>query len=212
MWTKNGAVDVVIRWLAILVYAAAAWLLYRYGEALLEAFRQSDNLLLAVVIATAASFFPVIPYPVVGGVLGAAFGPVTGGVVAWTGSTLASLLMFLFIRYYYQELGRRMLRQSKHLDRLTGLFERNAFLAVLFARMIPIMPSIVINGYAALSQVRFSVYAAASALGKIPSMLLFAVVGSEAVTAPGRIVAVILLYGGFLGLTLLVYRRWNRSV
>ncbi|MGV2686144.1 TVP38/TMEM64 family protein, partial [Clostridium perfringens] len=68
------------------------------------------------------------------------------------------------------------------------------------------IPSIVINVYAALSKVTFASYSIASALGKIPAMLLFSMVGDHLMTAPSHIIITIGVYGVFLVITLMVYR------
>ncbi|MCP3774902.1 TVP38/TMEM64 family protein [Paenibacillus sp. MZ04-78.2] len=194
-----------------LLYAVVAYLIYRYGEEIVAWFQAPNHIALVIVAATAMALFPVIPYPVVGGVIGAAFGPVLGAAITWTGSTAASILMFLFVRYGYQEWGERMLYRYERLSKLTVLFERNAFLTILFTRLVPFIPSIIINAYSALSRVSFGSYAVASALGKIPSMLLFAFVGNTLMSEPGAVALTIAIYGGFLAVTLWVYRQWKRS-
>ncbi|SCW65563.1 Uncharacterized membrane protein YdjX, TVP38/TMEM64 family, SNARE-associated domain [Paenibacillus tianmuensis] len=194
-----------------LLYTVAAYLIYKYGEEIVAWFQAPNHMALVIVAATAMALFPVIPYPVVGGFIGAAFGPVLGTAITWTGSTAASILMFLFVRYGYQEWGERMLYRYERLSKLTVLFERNAFLTILFARLVPFIPSIIINAYSALSRVSFGAYAVASALGKIPAMLLFAFVGNTLMSEPGTVALTIAIYGGFLAVTLLVYRQWKRS-
>ena len=188
--------------------AVIAVILYLHGEALLAWLRGTDNAAVAVPVATLLALFPVIPYPLVGGVIGAAYGPAVGGIVTWAGSTAASLLMFALIRYGFREWGDRLLRERPVAGRLTKLFERHAFLAILFARMLPFVPSVIVNSYAALSRVAFLPYAVASALGKIPAMLLFATAGDQLLTAPRNAVLALAVYGVFLGAALLVYRRW----
>ncbi|MFC4100659.1 TVP38/TMEM64 family protein [Paenibacillus xanthanilyticus] len=195
---------------AALLYLAAALLLYREGEAILAWLHGSASWPLAVGMAVLFALFPVLPYPIVGGVLGAAYGPALGGLLTWIGSWLASMIMFILVRRVYREWGERVLRRHGRAGKLTVLFERNAFLAILFARLIPFVPSVLANAYAALSQVRLSVYAAASALGKIPSMLLFALLGDRAMTEPSGVVLVVLIYGAFLVCMLGAYRLWQR--
>ncbi|MGG4103793.1 TVP38/TMEM64 family protein [Paenibacillus lautus] len=189
-----------------LVYAAVGGLVYFYGDAILVWIRSTDSIMLMMFMAVIMALFPVIPYPVVGGVIGAALGPVIGGIVTWVGSTAASILMFMFIRYGYQEWGDRVLYRYNRLGKVTTMFERNAFLTILFTRLIPFIPSIVINVYAALSKVTFASYSIASALGKIPAMLLFSMVGDHLMTDPSHIIITIGVYGVFLVITLLVYR------
>lgn len=189
-----------------LVYAAIGGLVYFYGDTILVWIRSTDSMTLIMFMAVILALFPVIPYPVVGGVIGAALGPVIGGIVTWVGSTAASILMFVFIRYGYQEWGDRVLYRYNRLGKVTTMFERNAFMTILFTRLIPFIPSIVINVYAALSKVTFASFSIASALGKIPAMLLFSMVGDHLMTDPSHIIITIGVYGVFLAITLLVYR------
>ncbi|WP_424769245.1 TVP38/TMEM64 family protein [Paenibacillus sp. sgz302251] len=193
------------------LYVGIAFLIYRYGDVILTWFQQSDNIPLVVLMATLMALFPVIPYPVVGGVIGAALGPVLGAAVTWTGSAAASIVMFLFIRYGYQEWGMKALHRYQSIGKLTEMFERNAFLTILFARLIPFIPSVVVNMYAALSRVSFAMYAIASSIGKIPSMLLFAMVGDNLMTDPKNILTTVGIYGIFLALSLYAYRLWKRK-
>ncbi|CAM3498148.1 TVP38/TMEM64 family protein [Brevibacillus invocatus] len=193
-------------------YLGIGLLIYAYGEAILKWFQEADNISLVAFMATIMALFPVIPYPLVGGVIGAAYGPVWGGLVTWIGSTAASILMFLFVRYGYQEWGTRILNRYERIGKLTGMFERNAFLTIAFARCIPIVPSIVVNVYCALSRVSFLTYAIASALGKIPAMLLFAVVGDNLMTEPRNILLTVGIYSVFLGTMLFIHRKWKQRV
>lgn len=123
-----------------LVYVAVGVLIYYKGEFILAWIRSTDSIMLTMLVAVAMALFPVIPYPVVGGVIGAALGPVIGGMVTWVGSTAASILMFMFIRYGYQEWGNRALHRYNSLGKVTTMFERNAFLTILFTRLIPFIP------------------------------------------------------------------------
>lgn len=192
-------------------YAAITFVIYRYGDAVLTWLQQTDNIPSVIAAATLMALFPVIPYPVVGGVIGAALGPVLGAAVTWTGSAAASILMFLFIRYGYQDWGRRALERYKHTRKLTALFERNAFLTILFARLIPFIPSFAVNLFAALSRMSFVSYVVASSLGKIPATLLFAALGDDVMTDPAGIVTTVAVYGIFLALSLLLYRLWKKK-
>jgi uncharacterized membrane protein YdjX (TVP38/TMEM64 family) len=194
------------------VYAVIAYIIYLNGDQILQWFQTSGTefILLVMMAATLMALFPVIPYPVVGGVLGAVYGPILGTFITWAGSSLASIIMFLFVRYGYQDWGHKALHQHKTVKQVTLLFEKNAFLAILFSRMVFVIPSIVINIYSALSRVSFASYSLASCLGKVPAMLLFALVGNDIVTNPQNLLITLSVYGVFLTVTLILYKRWLR--
>lgn len=185
-------------------YILVAISMYIFGESLLLWVRQggTEYMIATSVLATLFALFPIIPYPLIGGVLGAAYGPVIGSLITWIGSALASIIMFSFVRYGYQDWGRKWLYRYEKLSKVTLLFERNAFMTIFLTRLIPIIPSIIVNIYSALSRVSFLRYTIASSLGKVPSMILFAVVGNTIVSNPRDLLFISLFYGAFL---LLVY-------
>lgn len=193
-----------------ILYAGIAYLIYYYSEPILSWFQSGPNPALVAAGATLMALFPVIPYPIVGGVLGAAYGPGAGGIITWIGSTAASLFMFILLRYVLSSLGERLLRGRKGVGPVIELVERNAFLAILFARMIPFVPSIIINACAAVTRVSFGVYALASALGKIPAMLLFVVIGDSLLNDPGQIVTAAAMYAVFMAVVMGAYWLWKR--
>ncbi|WP_202081042.1 TVP38/TMEM64 family protein [Caldalkalibacillus salinus] len=197
-----------------LSYVLLGLMIYTYHESLLDWISSANlrHIPIIVVIATLTSSIPVVPYPVVGFVIGAAYGPLLGGILIWTGSTCASLVIFIFVRHVFRDWGDRYLEKDHIVGKITVLFERNAFLAIVFTRMIPIVPSIIINIYAALSHVKFGVYAVASAIGKVPSMLLFALIGDQAFSNPENILLTVIIYTTFLSIVLSAYHVWKKKI
>lgn len=194
-----------------LLYAFTAYLIYLFGEPILDWMKSSNRMIPVTLLAICFALFPVIPYPVVGGVIGAAFGPAAGSIMTWIGSAAASILMFLFVRYGYRDWGARMLNRYQKLGQVTVWFEKHAFLTIFFARLVPFVPSIIINVYAALSRVSFTAYTVASSIGKIPAMLLFALIGDQLVSDPRHLLVTLGIYGLFLTVTLLGYFLWKRK-
>ncbi|ADU30409.1 TVP38/TMEM64 family protein [Evansella cellulosilytica] len=190
-------------------------LLVLYHEPLLHWVQNNerDYVIVTTVIATLMSLFPVIPYPLVGGVVGAVYGPILGAFIIWMGSTFASMIFFAMIRYGgFDKFGNKILLRYTITKKITVLFERNAFMSITVLRMIPVIPSILINAYAALSRVPFLSYSIASGLGKIPAMTLFALVGHTIVTNPIEIVYMILIYGVFISIVYTAYRYWTKRI
>jgi uncharacterized membrane protein YdjX (TVP38/TMEM64 family) len=196
-----------------IIYSIISGIIYLYGDQILSWLKLAtvDLVPITLLIATMMALFPIIPYPVVGAVIGAAYGPLLGGFVTWAGSCLASIFMFLFVRYGYQDWGLQTLYRYQLSSKITLLFEKNAFLTILFTRVIPFIPSIIVNVYSAISKVTFTTFTVASIVGKIPAMLLFALLGSQWMTRPVYIIYSLLFYATFLTIAYSIYRLWTRK-
>ncbi|WP_099300492.1 TVP38/TMEM64 family protein [Bacillus sp. Marseille-P3800] len=169
-----------------------------------------QSIVLTTSIATLFSLFPIIPYPIIGGLIGAAYGPYLGSFVTWAGSSMASILFFVFIRYAYQDIGLKLIHRFQFTSRVTMLFEKNAFMTIFITRLVPIVPSILVNAYSALSRVSTTQYIVASSLGKMPSMILFASVGHTIIHNPSGLILVAFFYALFLALVYISYRLWTK--
>lgn len=126
-------------------------------------------------------------------------------------SVSASILMFLFIRYGYQEWGERVLHRHNSLGKITVLFEKKC---VCDDPVYPVDSFYTLDHCKCLfgfKRVSFAAYATASSLGKIPSMLLFAWIGDSLMTEPENIVVTIAVYSIFLAVTLSVHQRWRKN-
>ncbi|WP_088105275.1 TVP38/TMEM64 family protein [Halalkalibacter urbisdiaboli] len=198
--------------IVLFTYLLMALLIYLYGESLLDWIRTggTDYLLVTTVLAMTFALFPIIPYPIIGGILGATYGPFLGSMITWLGSSLASVMMFVFVRYGYQDWGQAILSRYQTLSKVTHLFERNGFMAVFIFRLLPVVPSIVVNIYSAVSKLSFISYTIASSIGKIPAMILFAVIGNTLFTNPGQLLFIVISYGIFLAIVYACYRIVNK--
>lgn len=88
--------------------------------------------------------------------------------------------------------------------------ERNAFLAVLTARLIPFVPAAAVNVYTAISRMRFGPFFAATLLGKIPVMFVFAVIGDQLLSDLRDVLWTSLIYVLFLSVVFLIYWFFRR--
>lgn len=200
--------------LLFLFYLLIAIAIYVFQEELLLWFQQTKDtsIFLTMFIATLFALFPIIPFPIIGGIIGAMYGTFLGGFVTWVASTLASIIMFIFLRFVLQSWGLKIIHRYKRLEMVTTMFEQNAFITILVSRLIPFIPSIVINAYSAVSRVSFLSYTIASSLGKIPAMLLFAVLGHSFVSSNLEVVFVVGIYALIILMTLYFYSRWKKSL
>ncbi|OXM87626.1 TVP38/TMEM64 family protein [Paenibacillus rigui] len=200
------------KWIAAGVYLLMIVFLYLYKDEILH-WIQYGEAPLALVFAAALGFIlvPVLPYKIIIGLFGFKYGPLMGAFISWSAASVASVIAFLLARYLLQQQGRAYLSKYKQLERLRAAIEKNPFLTILFARLIPVIPQAVVNVYPALTSIPVVTFAVASALGKIPAMLLFAFIGSQLFAGTDRLLLSIGVYALFLGIVYLVYRLWLKK-
>ncbi|WP_170315080.1 TVP38/TMEM64 family protein [Saccharibacillus brassicae] len=201
------------KWITLALYAAALLtiLIYRHelnallGDVSLPA---GAGLALAFLFA----FFPVLPYKLVIGSLGFLYGPLMGALLAWLAVTAASLMQYTLARVFFREQGRAALSKYSGLERIGRMMERRPFPVILAARLVPLLPQALVNLYPAFLNIRPVIYVTASALGKIPAMLVFAFVGQNLFTDVPRTLTVLGLYAGFLLAVYAAYRPFARRL
>ncbi|HWC26626.1 MAG TPA: TVP38/TMEM64 family protein, partial [Solirubrobacteraceae bacterium] len=111
---------------------------------------------------------------VAGGVL---FGVALGTALSVVSATLAATACFSIGR----RLGRAQVEQiaGRRVGRLDEWIARNGFAAVLYVRLIPLVPFNVLNYVAGVSAVDLRSYVAATALGIIPGTFAYTALGGS---------------------------------
>lgn len=141
---------------------------------------------------------------------GALFGPLWGSVLTILGATLGASAAFAIARRGGRDAVQRRLGARAH--RLDCWLADHGFLAMVYARLIPLVPFNVANYAAGVSGVRPRAYVVATAVGIVPGTIAFVVLGSSLtdprssgfVASVGAIVALALA-------ALLVDRRAGRA-
>ncbi|WP_198597785.1 TVP38/TMEM64 family protein [Blastococcus atacamensis] len=145
-----------------------------------------------------------VPRSLVSVLAGAVLGFGAGLAVAVVGGLLAGLVAFGLSR----ALGRPAVSRlaGPRLHRADELFSDRGFVAVLAGRLIPVVPFVVVSYGAGLSGVRLGPYAAATAVGLVPSTIVQVGVGASTafvvehlttlVVVPVVVAAVVLLGAG----------------
>ena len=148
-----------------------------------------------------AFFFPVAVLALACGLL---FGLWLGSLYTFIGAMLNCTLMFLLARYVGREKVEHLVQErlSPHWQqRLQNLEGRSGFALLIILRLIPAVPYNLINYAFGLTNMRWSNYLVASALGIIPGTLAFINIGDKAldITSPDFWIAI-----GLLGLLMAV--------
>ncbi|MEW9104606.1 MAG: VTT domain-containing protein [Paenibacillus sp.] len=209
---RGGTLD---KRISLGLYVLAAVIILMYHEKLLAMLRHLEpgtgTLVILFLTAVAISLVPVIPFGVVAGIIGAAYGFWIGGWINVAASTLGAAFMFLAVRCRMSKQGRQAMERIHLLRSFNQLMEHNAFAAVLIGRMIPIIPAVAINAYAAMLAIPLRTFMVATVLGKLPVMFLFAYVGEQLLQDWTRIPVVLLLYAVYVAGIYGIHRVVERS-
>ncbi|MBX2986669.1 MAG: TVP38/TMEM64 family protein [Bdellovibrionaceae bacterium] len=147
----------------------------------------------------------VIPFPLAALLTMAAgtfFGLIPGILIALIGNTLGAGLAFLLARWLFgQSLRRRFLQ---HLQPIEEGLQRDGALFLFTMRLVPILPFFAVNPLMALTPLKAWTFLWVSAVGMIPSVLLYVNAGTQlrVVEKPEDLLSPV-LWASFLALGLL---------
>ncbi len=182
----------VLRWLPILIIAvvmtivmAAGWHRYVSFQSIglnYEAMKIfiKDNLLIAVLVYV-ATYVVVVALSLPGGLVmtlagGLLFGWLIGCVAAMIGATIGSTAIFLIARTACGDL--MATRAGPWLGTFRAGFQEHALSYLLFLRLVPAFPFVVVNIAPALLGVKLSTYIVGTVVGILPGTAAFAIAGA----------------------------------
>jgi len=182
------------KWFTVLLYVSGITLAFIYRYDILAWLKEDHNLFLSMLAATVLALFPVLPYKLIIGLFGYAYGSVTGALICWVATTLAAAVIYGLVKYMFQNQSQSYLSSLPALDKFTGAVQRRPFTSVVFARLAPVIPQMAVNIYAGAAGLPFWRYLAASALGKIPGIALYAFLGGQMFQHPRSAAIAVVLY------------------
>ena len=147
-----------------------------------------------------------LPRQLVAFLAGYAFGFAHGTGLSLVATTLGCMTAFSFARLVGRDLVAR--RISGRIKRFEDFLGENPFTMTLLIRFLPLGSNFLINLAAGVSSVRAFPFFAGSAIGYVPQMVIFALVGSGISLDPVFRIgfsAVLFILSGFLGIYL--YRK-----
>jgi len=151
-----------------------------------------------------------LPRQAVAFMAGYAFGIVYGTLIGVAATVLGCMATFFVARFLARDLVAHKFPDK--LKRMDAFLHGNTFTTTLLIRFLPVGSNVLTNMLAGVSGAAALPFFTGSALGYIPQMLIFALVGSGFAVDPGaRLVASIVLFAisGIMGLWL--YRRYRDS-
>jgi len=149
-------------------------------DELLQLLKQGGalSILISMLLVAICVFFPVIPFPVLAGTIGAVFGTSQGVIVSLTGAMVGTMAFFFLSRYGFRDYAQQKLMKYPRVQEYDEFLNKNSFVAILTCRLIPIIPAPVVNIVCGLSHVKWLTFFTASFIGKIPNILLLSYAGA----------------------------------
>ena len=150
-------------------------------EELLHLIKQGGtiSIFISMLLVAICVFFPVIPFPVLAGMIGAVFGTSQGMFVSLTGAIIGTIAFFFLSRYGFRDYAQQKLMHYPKVKEYEQFLNKNSFVAILISRLIPVIPAPVVNIICGLSQVKWLTFFTASLIGKIPNILLLSYAGAS---------------------------------
>lgn len=132
--------------------------------------------LVAFVLFMVQAALPVFPYIVLAAAGGLLFGFKLGFLLSWLGALAGACLAYWICKLLGGEWAARKIKERWGYDvkRMNG---EMAFWSIVIARVLPVVPTPIINVAAALGGVPFWNFFFSSAIGKIPTAVLYTGLG-----------------------------------
>jgi uncharacterized membrane protein YdjX (TVP38/TMEM64 family) len=183
--------------ISILIVISIILFGYTQKDILIELVKQDGPyaVLISMLMVTICVFFPVVPFTVLGGMIGALFGATEGLFISYTGAMIGTLLFFFISRYGFRDWAQSTLQKYPKVMEYQEILNRNSFIAILVARLIPIIPAPVFNAACGLSKVDWKIFFLASAIGKIPNIFIVSFAGANIIHNKWFSIS---LYGSYL--------------
>lgn len=152
------------------------------------------------VLIVFVSFVPILPIPLIAGAVGAVTPILPAVVVTWLAASVGALLKFFLERWILFRPANKWLHRYKYWQAVVAFVEQHGFYAVLVTRLIPVFPSSVVNTAGAVTGVTVGAFVYATLLGKLPTMVVFTVAGSQVLHHFWRTVGWLSIYGLVIGI------------
>ncbi|WP_213525798.1 TVP38/TMEM64 family protein [Paenibacillus sp. J31TS4] len=152
----------------------------------------------AVVIQT---IVPFLPFVVIAGANVLVFGLYWGFLINYSMSIVGAILAFFLANFLGRDWVNRKLQHYPLIASFNDKLENHGFFYILVGRLIPIIPSSAINVAAGAGKVRFWHFLAATALGKLPIVLMECLIGHDLLhfkENKGRLFLLLLVFLGLL--------------
>lgn len=128
------------------------------------------------IIAAFQAIVPVVPFVILCIANGVMFGLAGGILLTWLGTLTGATILFFIARWLGYDWAAKRYQQT-NLRRIENMNGYHGFLLVLGLRLLPYFPAPLINIMAGVSKINYWWFFSASAIGKLPFILGYTVLG-----------------------------------
>ncbi|UCF76016.1 MAG: TVP38/TMEM64 family protein, partial [Betaproteobacteria bacterium] len=136
----------------------------------------------SIALMVVHSFVP-FPAEILACANGMIYGPVWGTAVTWVGAMLGASVAFGLARWLGRPFVYRMLKEARR-ERLVRWSRDRGGVALLTARLIPVIAFNLINYAAALTEISWWTFLWATGIGILPLTALSAILGDQMLSMP----------------------------
>ncbi|MBT2638583.1 VTT domain-containing protein [Bacillus sp. ISL-39] len=199
------------KWFIVIAYIIILTAGFYNRELILGWIQTSDPSQLPLMMFFSALFasIPIIPFTIFAGLMGAKYGLLLGLLINWFGSVTAAVVYFFLARSVLREYFRSSLHRFSGIQKFQTMLLNNAFISILFSRMVAIIPPLVVNVYSGMANIPLRTFLTATALGKLPPMFIFAYAGEQVFYSIKNLALGLFFYLLFLLSVLFIYRAWS---
>lgn len=163
------------------------------------------TLAVSIVMMILQAVIAPLPSTLIIGANGVIFGVWQGVLLSWFGVLAGASVSYWLARW----LGREFIVRwfgTKHIQQVDRMSERDGFWIVLMARLIPIISLDVISYLAGLSRMEYWRFLMASAIGMLPSVIVYTIIAHDLALAQLSIWRISIL--GILAIVVYASWRW----
>ena len=134
------------------------------------------------------------------------FGIFWGIVLSVAAETVGVTISFILLRFFFRQTARKLIAKKKFLKKIDKYSSKRGFMVMLIARMVPYVPSGLLNAVGALSSLNLRDYFVASLIGKFPSTGIEAIIGHDTILQQEDNTRIILVVIFAIGLIIYAFK------
>lgn len=217
------AVKIVAAMLIVALFAVIHWIAPEFLPEIFELLRNGDIqetaeyikgygsmaiafAFLLTLFVNALGFPPAIIFSTANTLI---FGIFWGIVLSVVAETVGVTISFLLLRFFFRDSAKKLIAKNKFLRSADKYSSKKGFRVMLIARMVPYIPSGVLNAVGALSSLNLRDYFLSSLIGKFPSTGIEAIIGHDTIMQQedNTRIIIVVIFAIILIIGALVYER-----